>query len=296
MSATLLEAHGLACTFPGEKRAVRGLDLLIREGDLTGLIGPDGAGKTTTFRILMGLQKPTGGSLKRSIGPEHIGYVPQVFSLAPDLTVLENMRLQAGLYGMRKPAVRIQELLASVDLDRFGSRMSGALSGGMKQKLALCVALLPDPRLLLLDEPTTGVDPVSRREFWSLIHGVQDRGVAVLFSTPYMDEAEYAHDMLLMHEGHLLDRGDLAAFRAKLPGRVVALRSSKRREVQSRLEALGPLDLFGEGELIRARFPEQDADALLARLRGLDGVEQARLSEATLEDFFLHALNEVAHA
>ena len=137
----------------------------------------------------MSLQRPTGGELHRHLGREGISYVPQTFSLAPDLTVEENLRFQGGLYGLPDLDSRMTSLLESVDLAAFRTRLSGALSGGMKQKLALCAALLTRPRLLLLDEPTTGVDPVSRREFWELIHEVHDQGVAVLFSTPYMDEA-----------------------------------------------------------------------------------------------------------
>jgi ABC-2 type transport system ATP-binding protein len=170
--------------------------------------------------------------------------------------------------------------------------MAGALSGGMKQKLSLCVALLPQPRLLLLDEPTTGVDPVSRREFWSLLHQIHDEGVAILFSTPYMDEAEYAHHGLLMHEGRVLDEGGLGDFSAKIPGLTVKVVTSARRKVQVALWEMKPLDLFGEGEIIRARFPEQAAAPLLARIRALPGVERAEPSEATLEDYFLHALLE----
>lgn len=285
----LLEAHALACRF-GAKEAVQGLDLTLSEGELVGLIGPDGAGKTTTFRMLAGLQRPTGGSLHRHLDRQGISYLPQAFSLAPDLTVGENMSLQAGLYGLKNTDGRINQLLESVDLAPFRDRLSGDLSGGMKQKLALCVALLTEPRLLLLDEPTTGVDPVSRREFWELLHAVHDQGVAILFSSPYMDEAEYAHRMLLMHEGRILEEGDLPSFRRSLPGLVFRLVSPRRREVQKAVAALGPLDLFAEGEIIRARFPEQDPAPLLARLAALPGVEQARLSEATLEDVFLHAL------
>jgi len=288
----LLRAEGLACTFRGGKAAVKGFDLALRQGELVGLIGPDGAGKSTTFRMLMGLQRPTAGALEILVPPEQVAYVPQVFALAPDLTVEENMRLQAGLYRLEDPEPRIGALLASVDLDRFRDRMAGALSGGMKQKLSLCVALLPAPRLLLLDEPTTGVDPVSRREFWSLLHAIHDEGVAILFSSPYMDEAEYAHRMLLMHEGRLLDQGSLGEFQARMPGLTVKVVTSRRRAVQTELWALKPLDLFGEGEVIRARFPDQDAGALLARIRTLPGVEHVEPSEATLEDFFLHALLE----
>ncbi len=291
MSAPLLEASGLVCRF-GPKEAVKGLDLALHPGDLVGLIGPDGAGKSTTFRMLVGLQRPTAGPLTRTVPDEHVAYVPQVFALAPDLTVMENMKLQAGLYGLKGAGPRIQELLKRVDLDRFGDRMSGALSGGMKQKLALCVALLPRPRLLLLDEPTTGVDPVSRREFWSLLHQVHDDGVAILFSSPYMDEAEYAFRILFMHEGHLLASGTPESFRDELPGIVLRLLTRRRRQVMQALEALQPLDLFGEGEQIRVRFPEQPLEPLLQRIRALPGVERVEPSEATLEDSFLHALSE----
>jgi ABC-2 type transport system ATP-binding protein len=248
----LLEAHGLSCQF-GTKAAVSGLDLTLSDGELVGLIGPDGAGKTTTFRMLAGLQKPTAGQLRRHHSRTDISYVPQRFSLAPDLTVLENLQLQAGLYGLKDPAPRIGSLLESVDLAPFRDRLSGALSGGMKQKLALCSALLTEPRVLLLDEPTTGVDPVSRREFWELLHTVHDQGVAILFSTPYMDEAEYAHRMLLMHEGRVLDEGDLSSFRKDLPGLVFRLVSSRRHEVRAALISSRKGMSSGSGSRIRIR-------------------------------------------
>jgi ABC-2 type transport system ATP-binding protein len=286
---SLLEARGLACRF-GAKVAVQALDLELHEGELVGLIGPDGAGKTTTFRMLIGLQRPSGGTLVRHIPRREVGYVPQSFSLAPDLTVAENMQLQAGLFGLKEAAPRIQRLLESVGLEPFRDRLSGALSGGMKQKLSLCAALLTEPRLLLLDEPTTGVDPVSRREFWALLHGVHDQGVAILFSTPYMDEAEYAHRMLFLHQGQVLQAGDANQFRRQLPGLVVRLTSTRRRDTQSALAAFAPLECFAEGDRLRARFPDQDAAPLLARLAALPGVVQAQLTEPSLEDAFLHAL------
>jgi ABC-2 type transport system ATP-binding protein len=291
MSTPLLEARGLACRL-GPKEAVKGLDLVLNAGDLVGLIGPDGAGKSTTFRMLVGLQRPTAGTLRRNVPDEQVAYVPQTFSLAPDLTVLENMKLQAGLYGLKGAEARIHELLTRVDLNRFQDRMSGALSGGMKQKLALCVALLPSPRLLLLDEPTTGVDPVSRREFWALLHQIHDDGVAILFSSPYMDEAEYAFKILFMYDGRLLASGTPESFREAMPGVVLRVLTRKRRQVMAALEALDPIDLFGEGEQIRMRFPIQAPAPLLARIGAMEGVERVELSEASLEDTFLHALTE----
>lgn len=294
--AALLEASGLACTFPSGTRAVDALDLVLESGDLVGLIGPDGAGKSTTFRMLVGLQKPTGGHLARRIPRAAVGYVPQAFALPPDLTVLENLQLQARLYGLSPSRKDLASLLARVDLDRFQDRLAGALSGGMKQKLALCVALLPRPALLLLDEPTTGVDPVSRREFWELLHQVHEEGVAILFSTPYMDEAEYAHRMLLMHGGQILAAGSQEDFRTGLGGVVVVLSGRQRRALERQVAALDPLDCFGEGEQVRARFPEQPLEPLLERLRNLEGVDGVRATEATIEDAFLHALTaEAAH-
>lgn len=292
----LLEAQALACTYPNGKAAVKGLALSLSAGDLVGLIGPDGAGKTTLFRMLMGLKRPTGGSLHLHAEVEQIGYVPQSFSLPPDLSVEENMRFQAGLYGLKAFEPRMHRLLESVELGAFRDRKAGALSGGMKQKLSLCVAMLPEPRLLLLDEPTSGVDPVSRREFWELLHGVHQLGVAILFSSPYMDEAEYAHRMLLLYEGRVLDEGSLEAFRAKIPGLVLKIITPHRRRVQRALADFSPLDIFGEGETIRARFAEQPAEPLLARISALDSVEGAEVSEASLEDFFLQALTHAEQA
>ena len=143
------------------------------------------------------------------------------------------------------------------------------------------------------------MDPVSRREFWELLHQVHDQGVAILFSTPYMDEAEYAHNMLLMHEGRILDQGTLETFRAKLPGLVVNVTTPQRRKVLEAMAAFDPLDLFAEGETIRARFPPSPVEPLLAMISAIPGVEKVIASESTLEDFFLHALVEAeagAHA
>ena len=292
----LVELSQLACTYPNGTKAVEGLDLTLEEGELVGLIGPDGAGKTTTFRMLMGLKKPTGGTLKLNVPRTQLSYVPQTFSLSPELTVEENMQLQAKLYGMTGAGPRIRELLASVDLERFLDRPSGALSGGMKQKLAVCSALLPQPRLLLLDEPTTGVDPVSRREFWSLLHGIHDEGVTVLFSTPYMDEAEYALRLLLMDRGRVLAQGTQEDFRARMAGVVAAITTLDRKTARTAVAALNPLDLSAEGDTLRARFPETALEPLRERLLALPGVRAVAWTQTSLEDFFLHVLAEAEGA
>lgn len=286
----LLRAEGLGCTFPGGKTAVKNLDLSLHEGELIGLIGPDGAGKTTSFRMLVGLQRPSAGRVVRNLDPGQIGYVSQSFSLNTDFTVLENLRLQAGLYGMPQPLPRIASLLESVGLEAFADRRAGDLSGGMKQKLALCNALLTSPRLLLLDEPTTGVDPVSRREFWDLLHDVHDDGVAILFSTPYMDEAEYAHRVLLMEDGRILDQGETEVLRRSLPGILVRIETDDTRLLEPALAGLGALETMPEGGQVRARFPDQPVEPLLQGLRALPGVHAASATVAGLEDLFLHHL------
>ncbi|MBI4913010.1 MAG: ABC transporter ATP-binding protein [Acidobacteria bacterium] len=288
----LLRAQGLTLTYPGGTRAVRGLDLELRAGDLLGLIGPDGAGKSSVFRMLVRLLRPTAGRLEHPLGARGIGYVPQSFSLAPDLSVEENLRLQAGLFGLQAPETRMGELLESVGLASFRARPAGALSGGMKQKLSLCSALLPSPALLLLDEPTTGVDPVSRREFWDLLHGVHEEGVAILFSTPYMDEAEYAHRVMFMEAGRILDSGTLEELRSRLPGLMVRMMARDRETAMARLREFSPLEAFGEGEELRVRFPDQDPDALLSRLASCPELKHPRLCPISLEDVFLHLLGQ----
>ncbi|HEY3348930.1 MAG TPA: ATP-binding cassette domain-containing protein [Thermoanaerobaculia bacterium] len=202
----MIRAEKLVRSF-GSRPALRGIDLAVQKGELFALIGPDGAGKTTFFRIVAGLLEPTSGRAVRDDVP--FGLVPQRFSLYEDLTVDENLDLRARLYSVPagEAAARARDLLARVGLDRFGSRLAGALSGGMKQKLALVSALLTRPALLLLDEPTTGVDPVSRREFWHVLNGLHHEGLTIVVSTPYMDEAEYATRLAFLDEGRIVATG-----------------------------------------------------------------------------------------
>ena len=202
----MIRAEKLVRSF-GSRPALRGIDLAIARGEMFALIGPDGAGKTTFFRIVAGLLAPTSGRVAREDVP--FGMVPQRFSLYEDLTVDENLALRARLYSVppAESAGRARDLLSRVGLDRFSTRLAGELSGGMKQKLALVAALLTRPALLLLDEPTTGVDPVSRREFWQVLNALHHEGLTIVVSTPYMDEAEYASRLAFLDEGRLVAVG-----------------------------------------------------------------------------------------
>ncbi len=203
--------------------ALKGINFEVQPGEIFGLIGPDGAGKTTTFQILAGVMEATAGEVSVLGTPPrqarlNLGYVTQKFSLYPDLSVEENIRYSAGL--KRVPdavlASRARPLLQRVDLDQFRHRLAGQLSGGMKHKLALCCALVTQPQILLLDEPTTGVDPVSRREFWDLLTAVANEGVTIVAATPYLDEAERCHRIGLIYGGEIQQIGTLQELRESL--------------------------------------------------------------------------------
>ena len=199
----------------GDLQAVAEIDLKVARRELFGLIGPDGSGKTTLIRILVGLMRADKGSAR--VGgldvatelfkiKENIGYLSQRFSLYPDLTVMENIRFYGDLFQVKKGEMREREkqLLAFSRLEPFTNRRAGALSGGMKQKLALCCTLIHVPRILFLDEPTTGVDPVSRREFWDLLDDLRNKGTTIFVSTAYMDEAARCDRVGLMYAGKLM--------------------------------------------------------------------------------------------
>jgi ABC-2 type transport system ATP-binding protein len=194
--------------------ALRGIDLTINKGDLFGLIGPDGAGKSTTLRILAGVMEATGGTalILGNAPPDArhvIGYVPQNCALYPELTVEENLRYQAGLYGVSEQSfAELRDThLKNMGLLKFSNRLTGHLSGGMKQKLALCCALISQPQLILLDEPTTGLDPIARRELWQALTGLAHQGVTAVIATPFLDEAERCNRIALMYEGKIHQTG-----------------------------------------------------------------------------------------
>lgn len=206
----------------GAPEALRGVSFSVRRGEMFGIIGPDGAGKTTAIRITCGLLAPAGGQV-RTLGLDpvrqhrqltsSIGYLSQRFSLYTDLSVDENVAFFAEIHGLRDYGPTRDRLLEATGLARFRTRLAGRLSGGMKQKLALICTLVHEPELILLDEPTTGVDPVSRREFWALLNEFRAGGITILMSTTYMDEAERCSRVAFLHEGRLLAAGEPAALR-----------------------------------------------------------------------------------
>src|SRR5215213_1757512 len=198
----------------GALEAVRGVSLEIHAGEIFGLIGPDGAGKTSVFQILGGVMAATGGAAEmygvtaRDARP-FVGYLTQTFSLYQDMTVAENLHYIGELRRLARAQIdeRGMHYLRMFDMERFADRLAGSLSGGMKQKLALACALVAEPRILLLDEPTTGVDPVSRREFWDTLVHLATEGLTVLVATPYLDEAERCHRCALMFRGDIQQMG-----------------------------------------------------------------------------------------
>jgi ABC-2 type transport system ATP-binding protein len=266
MNDPLVICEGLKKRFAADgPAALDGITATIRAGQVTGLVGPDGAGKTTLLRLLAGLLAPSEGSLRvcgfdpvREAAElrEEIGYMPQRFGLYDDLSVLENLTLYADLRGVVGEARKetFERLLAFTDLAHFTERRAGALSGGMKQKLGLACAMLRSPRLLLLDEPSVGVDPISRRELWRMVYALVGQGVGVVWSTAYLDEAENCAGVLVLNAGQVLYQGDPHAMTASVRGRVYQLRGAgaRRRELLAR--ALGRPEIIDgvmQGEAIR---------------------------------------------
>jgi ABC-2 type transport system ATP-binding protein len=293
----------------GTVTAVAGLSLEVRSGELFGLIGPDGAGKTTTIRLLCGLLHPDGGTVRLlGLDPvkDHrratndIGYLSQRFSLYGDLSIDENIAFFAEIHGLRGYEDRRRRLLELTGLLPFRDRLAERLSGGMKQKLALACTLIHEPRIILLDEPTTGVDPVSRREFWKLLAEFLTQGITILVSTPYLDEAERCHRVALIHEGRLLALDTPDRLRGSLPGQVVELVLPDQDRALPELSALpGVQAVHVFGERVHARLVgDLDGDAAERLVSALTGrgfeVRAARQVTASLEDVFIARLEEAA--
>jgi ABC-2 type transport system ATP-binding protein len=222
----------------GATQALADLSLDVREGEMFGLIGPDGAGKTTAIRLMCGLLHADAGELRvLGLDPvkdhhgitERVGYLSQRFSLYGDLTIDENIGFFAEVHGVRDYHRRREQLLSMTQLTPFRDRLADRLSGGMKQKLALACTLVHEPHLILLDEPTTGVDPISRREFWKLLSEFLAHGITILMSTPYLDEAERCSRVALLHEGRVLAMDEPARLRGLITGRMLEVIAPGRK-------------------------------------------------------------------
>jgi ABC-2 type transport system ATP-binding protein len=237
----------------GKTIAIRGIDLDVQQGELFGLIGPDGAGKTTVFNILGGVMEATAGEAKILELParaarNHTGYLTQQFSLYPDLSVTENINYSAGLRLVpeNQLADRRSKYLKLMQLDRFGDRLAGRLSGGMKQKLALCCALIAEPQVLLLDEPTTGVDTIARREFWDILAGLTEQGITVVVATPDLDEAERCDRVALIYDGKIHQIGIPNVLKAELGLQRLVIRTAELVKTEQALLPLIDYDRIAE--------------------------------------------------
>lgn len=291
----------------GENLAVDNLTFQVGTGELFGIVGPDGAGKTTTLRMLAGVLRPTGGEgvihgIDVASDPEgvkpFIAYMSQQFGLYQDLTVRENIDFYADLYSVPHPerAARMERLFAFSNLGPFQGRLAGKLSGGMKQKLSLSCALIHHPRVLLLDEPTFGVDPISRRDLWLILHEMVEEGVTILVSTSYLDEAERCDRVALLHDGRVLALGAPGDLLDLLPGRVVSVEADQprgARDVLRGMSGVASTALFGN--VVHAVLAEAGGGPeRVARTLREAGIPPTSVDvvEPSLEDVFLHLVRE----
>jgi ABC-2 type transport system ATP-binding protein len=303
-SEILLKMVDVVRTF-GQVRAVDGLNLEVRAGEMVGLVGPDGAGKTTAMRLLCGALTPTSGRISVAgydlpgqveKAREEIGYLAQRFSLYGDLSVQENLDFFGEIFGIpdQERAERSRELLHFAGLERFANRPAIALSGGMQKKLGLATALVHRPKVLLLDEPTGGVDPIARQEFWHLLIGLLRAGSAVLVSTPYMDEAIRFNRVFFMNHGRVLTEGVPRDLMCRLDGRILELAaepSLPARQMASQDPDVEDVHAFGEYAHLRVRAAEGPLARLPAQLQAA-GITLHHLTPvpATMEDVFIQLL------
>jgi ABC-2 type transport system ATP-binding protein len=298
-----IHASDLIKHFP-DVLAVDRLSVEVKAGEIFGLVGPDGAGKTTALRMLAGVLMPDSGSAiiagfdivrDTEAAKAVISYMPQRFGLYEDLTVDENIRFYADIFGVSSTEriQRASRLLEAANMTQFGNRLAGKLSGGMKQKLGLVCALIHRPRVILLDEPTNGVDPVSRRDFWQILYSLLGEGVAILMSTAYLDEAERCHRIAFLHQGRILFSDTPSELKKHFRGAIVAVVSPSPRRVQTLLaNAEGVLNvvLVGDGVHLvvddaERRIPELRRHMVSAALP-FDSIEQVA---PTIEDLFVAA-------
>jgi ABC-2 type transport system ATP-binding protein len=300
-SVPIVKTEGLSRRF-GRLVAVRDVSLSVERGEIFGVLGPNGAGKSTTIRMLCGILDPSGGkatvvgfdvATQAERIKERIGYMTQRFSLYEDLSVVENLRFYAGLYAVagERRAARVEEVLARVGIEDRRDQIAGTLSGGWKQRVALACATIHEPKLLFLDEPTAGVDPVSRREFWEQIHRLSHAGTTVLVTTHYMDEAERCHRLAFIFRGTVLDVGTPEEIVARRGLRCAEVVADDAPKMAAALRAMREVDEVAHyGRVLRlAALAGTDPEELAARAAREVGtrIESSRPSRATVEDAFV---------
>jgi ABC-2 type transport system ATP-binding protein len=301
-AAPAAEVQGLSKSF-GEFKAVDNLTFSVNQGEMFALVGPDGSGKTTTIRTLCGLLSPTSGSAfimghdvvkSPELVKRELGYLSQRFSLYGDLSVDENIEFFAEIHRVTDYRDRREELLGFTRLTPFRDRLAEKLSGGMKQKLALACTLIHTPKVLLLDEPTTGVDPVSRRDFWRILHSLLATGMTILMTTPYLDEAERADRVALMNRGAIIDVDTPVNLRRHVDGEVVEIVCAPVRLALETLQQAGNLQgiqAFGDRLNLLMKNSDRDITRILALLKSA-GVTVAGVRTITpsLENVFITLL------
>jgi len=303
--AAAVVADGLTRRFDGVT-AVDHLDFEVAAGEIFGLVGPDGAGKTTTLRMLCGLLEPSEGAARvygndvsrhTHAVKDSIGYMAQRLGLYSDLTVDENMSFYADVYGVswEQRAELIPPLLQMTRMERFRGRQAAKLSGGMKQKLGLMCALLHRPRVLLLDEPTTGVDPVSRRDFWAILYQLAQDGICVFVSTAYLDEAERCHRVGLLDRGRMMCANTPDALRTSLEEVCYEIQAPELRQVRQALQGSpGVLSVEPAGPVLHMFLAREVAPDAIQRKLEEQGIKQAALRpvEPNLEDVFINLIRK----
>lgn len=290
----------------GNIEAVKGVSLEIKRGEMFGLIGPDGAGKTTIIRTMCGLINPTKGTVKllemdiqqnRKMVQKSIGYLSQLFSLYGDLTVEENIEFFANIHNIVDYKKREEELLVFTNLLKFKNRLASNLSGGMKQKLALACSLIHKPKILFLDEPTTGVDPVSRRDFWKILAELKKEKITIVLTTPYLDEAERCSRVALMDQGKILDLDTPENLKARRIGEIVEIISSEIRNSYKLIKKHFNFDVQLFGDRLNVVVNDHSKDIKkISELLVNNGIEimDTRVISPTLENIFINMLNKAS--
>lgn len=300
---TAIKANGIVKDY-GKVRALNGISFDVKPAEMFGLVGPDGAGKTTTIRLLCGLLSPTEGSaeifgmdlVKEKVKiQKQIGYLSQKFSLYGDLTIDENIEFFADLHGVKDYKTRRNELLEFTRLTPFRTRLADNLSGGMKQKLALACTLIHKPKIIFLDEPTTGVDPVSRRDFWKILSNLIKDGVTIFMSTPYLDEAERCNRVALLNNGKVMSFDTPKNIKASVQTTIVEIVCAPIISAYNLLKEKSnyEVQMFGDRLNVAVSDYQNDIDVIV-RLLAENGIQLAdhRVIPISLENVFIHLINE----